>query len=145
MTSYKVLAMVLVLVFGLMLFLPTFVSAESLIIQMVKLFGIAYVVNQYGGQINDFINNLLNQHGIKYAGATKVVPIISIGQGGYIGAAQVQGPPGQVSTVKAVGQLETKLLGLRGKLLIPVSTENPTSSVTRVKGVGVSALVDLKI
>ena len=38
--------------------------------------------------------------------ATKVVPIVSIGNKGYIGAAQVIGDADQVEKVKAVGQLE---------------------------------------
>jgi hypothetical protein len=145
MTSYKVVAMVLVLVFCLMVFLPTVASAAKLIGQLVKVFGIGYVVTQFGGQINSFINSLSGQHGVKWAGTTKVVPIISVGQGGYIGAAQVQGPSDKVKTVKAVGQVEARISSFRGRLLVPVNTINPTNNLTRVKGVGVSALIDFKI
>ena len=145
MASYKVVAMALVLVFCFMVFLPTVASAEKLIDQLLKVFGVGYVVSHFGGQINSFINNLSGQRGVKWEGTTKVVPIISVGQGGYIGAAQVQGTPDKVSTVKAVGQVEATISSFRGRLLVPVNTTNPTRNLTRVKGVGVSALIDFKI
>ncbi len=47
-----------------------------------KIFGIAFVVKQFGGEINSFINGVLSQHSAKIAGQTKVVPIVRIGAGG---------------------------------------------------------------
>ncbi len=147
MTAYKLISLVLILVVGLTVCLPNAGSAQGLIIDALKIFGIGYVVATYGPQINDFINNLAGQKGVKWEGLTKVVPIISVGQGTYVGAAQVQGPSSAVGGVKAVGQVETRISGLRGRLLIPVGTTNlkGSSSLSRVKGVGVSALVDFKI
>ncbi|MHB0913524.1 MAG: hypothetical protein ACYC2Y_08765 [Armatimonadota bacterium] len=144
MAIYKVVALALVLVLGVMVVAPS-ASAQGLIGQALKLFGIAYVVRQFGGEINNFINNLAGQRGVRWEGTTKVVPIISVGSGLYVGAAQVQGPPDLVDGVRAVGQVETSINNLRGRLLIPVNTTNPTRDLTRIKGVGVSALVDFRI
>ena len=145
MTGYKVVAIALVLVLGLTFVLTNAVSAQGLIGQALKLFGIAYVVRHFGPDINKFINNLAGQHGVKWEGTTKVVPIISAGNGVYVGAAQVQGPPDRVSETRAVGQVEATIQSLRAKLLIPVDTSNVTKSISRIQGVGVSALIDFKI
>ena len=78
--------------------------------------------------------------------ATKVVPILSVGGSGYIGAAQVVGPAEQIAKVEAVGQLEfsvnDQLFRIKG--LIPMDSKNPTS-FSRVQGVGVSAVIDLRL
>src|SRR5947207_104954 len=76
---------------------------------ILKVGGIVLAVKMFGSDINKFINTLLAQHGWSYEGATKVVPIIAIGQGGYVGAAQVQGAKSFVDEVKAVGQLDAKI------------------------------------
>ena len=112
---------------------------------VLKLFGIAYAVKVFGPQINSFINSLLSQRGVKREGTTKVVPIISIGSGGYIGAAQVAGRPDIVKQTQAVGQEETNIGSLRGKLLVPISSKTPQKGLKRVKGVGVTAVIDFKI
>lgn len=111
----------------------------------VKLFGIAFVVKHFGPQINSFINTLLVQRGVEWQGTTKVVPIISIGRGLYIGAAQVAGPPELVKKVKAVAQGELKIGSLRGNALIPVGSTNITKGVDRIEGVGLSALIDFRV
>ncbi len=113
----------------------------------IKLFGVGFAVKQFGGQINSFLNTILAQKGAATKDATKVVPIISIGKGGYIGAAQVMGPEATLSTVKAVGQGELGFGGstFRLKALIPINTTNPTKGMKRVSGVGVSAIIDLKL
>jgi hypothetical protein len=111
----------------------------------VKLFGIAFAVQHFSGQLNSFINTLLNQHGVKWEGSTKVVPILSLGRGTYIGAAQVAGPPDLVDKTKAVAQGETRIGGLNGRLLVPISNLNPTKGLSRVKGIGVTATIDFKV
>ncbi len=78
-------------------------------------------------------------------GATKVVPILSIGRGGYIGAAQVVGAPDRVSTVKAVVQGELRVGSLRANAFIPIATEQASKTPERVTGTGVSAVVEFKI
>jgi len=145
MTGYKVVAIALVLILGLTLVLTSTASAESLIMRAVKLFGIAYVVRQFGPDMNKFINEMTGQHGVKWEGTTKVVPIISAGNGVYVGAAQVQGPPDRVSETRAVGQVETSISGLRAKLLVPVNSTKIGQAINRIAGVGVSALLDFKI
>jgi hypothetical protein len=80
--------------------------------------------------------------------ATKVVPIISGGKGTYVGAAQVTGPEEQVKKVQFVAQVETEFGKVRLKALIPISTGKDTATdkleASRVAGVGVSALIDLR-
>lgn len=113
----------------------------------IKFFGVGFAVKQFGGQINSFLNSVLAQHNARIADATKVVPIVSIGAGGYIGAAQIMGPPSVLRRVKAVGQGELNIGGNTGQLkgLFPIDTTNPLKGVHRVQGVGVSAIIDLKI
>lgn len=76
----------------------------------------------------------------------KIVPIISVGQGLHIGAAEVVGPRGKVSECKAVAQLEVdfkKLSGTRIKALVPISTENVVGNLKRVDQVAVSMYGDV--
>ncbi len=112
---------------------------------IVKVGGIAWLVDKYDEQIDNFINKALGERDAQARGATKVVPILSVGRGGYIGAAQVVGVPSGVEKTKAVIQAEMKLGSGRGTALIPVSTKAATKSPTRTKGVGVSAVVDVRI
>ena len=102
-----------------------------------KIFGIAYVVKQFGGQIDSFINTVLAQHSAKVAGQTKVVPIVRVGEGGAaVGAAQVMGPAVQVEKVSAVAELEWKPGNvLRARGLLPVTNVKITDP-TKIKGVG---------
>ena len=110
-----------------------------------KIGGIGIVVNKFGPQIDSFLNKLLKQNNLSTEYTTKVVPIISIGTKGYIGAAQVTGPASSIEEVKAVAQVEGSFNGMvRVKGLVPVNSTNPVGS-SRVQGVGVSAIIDLKI
>ncbi len=145
MTTNKVICLALILVMGTTFLLSSPALADTILTQALKIFGIGYVVKQFGGDINKFINNLADQRGVKWEGATKVVPILSVGQGGYIGAAQVAGDAAHVDKVKAVGQIETKISDVRGKMLIPTDSTKPTADLGRVKGVGVSGLLDFEI
>lgn len=73
---------------------------------VLKVGGIGYLVDRYANELNDFINALTAKHGVSSEYATKVVPIITIGSGGYVGAAQVSGPQELVDECKAALQLE---------------------------------------
>ncbi|WP_448588793.1 hypothetical protein [Thermodesulfobium sp.] len=108
--------------------------------------GIAIAVKIFGRQINDFINTALMNRNISTQEMTKVVPIISIGNGTYVGAAQVSGPAERVQTVQAVMQLELNFSDnkFRIKALIPSDSLNPLK-FSRVLGVGVSAMIDVKL
>jgi len=126
----------------------------NVITTAIKLFGIGYVVKQYGPQINDAINTLMLNNKAKNREMTKVVPILSVGvgivsgsQGSYIGAAQVQGPAAAVNKVAAVAQIEGMFFNaVRLKGLVPVDSLNPLAgNLHRVYGVGVTALVDFQL
>jgi len=110
---------------------------------IVKVGGIGFLVDKYGESLNSAINSVMMKEGAGTNYATKVVPIVSIGNRGYIGAAQVIGDADQV---EAVGQLEiswnNKLFRIKG--LIPMDSKNPTS-FNRVQGVGVSAVIDVRV
>lgn len=97
-------------------------------------------------QLNSFINTITFNKGIKYDGYTKVVPILSIGSGTRIGAAQVGAETKTaLDRTKAVGQLEGEFQSIRAKALIPIDSENPIKQFKRVKGVGVTAIIDVKL
>lgn len=125
-------------------------AAQINIGSLIKLFGIGYVVKQFGPQINSAINTLMLNNQAQNRELTKVVPIISVsvavgGQGGgYIGAAQVQGPKAALDQVQAVAQIEGSFMSqIRLRGLVPVDSINPLAGkLHRVYGVGVTALVD---
>lgn len=115
---------------------------------IIKVGGVALLINNYGDQMNDAINKLTMNKGVGVEDRTKVVPIISIGKGTYMGAAQVSGPASQIDKVKAVAQLESNfpiVNNVRLKALVPVESTNVINNIKRVTGVGVSAIVDIKL
>ncbi|HOJ21348.1 MAG TPA: hypothetical protein PLU39_09870 [Armatimonadota bacterium] len=115
----------------------------------VKIMGIGFAVKTFGGQINQAINTVLMQNNIERHGATKVVPILSVGQGAYIGAAQVTGPENEVAQVQAVVQGEVTASGgqVRFNALVPVDSINPFQSLPKpkFKGVGITAIIDFNV
>ena len=113
---------------------------------ILKVGGISVLIDKFSGQLNGFINTLTFKHGAGSDYATKVVPILSFGGGGYIGAAQVIGTQELVNKTKAVVQIEGDFAGntFRVKALVPINGVNPTN-FTRVNGVGVSAIIDVRI
>ncbi|MER3413692.1 MAG: hypothetical protein C4341_05550 [Armatimonadota bacterium] len=112
---------------------------------LLKIGGIALVVDRFGPEIDKAVDDLQG-FDQKQAAMTKVVPIISAGSGTHVGAAQVMGPATEVRKVRAVAQVEGTIFGgvVRIKALIPVSTTSVTN-IQRVDGVGVSAVIDIKI
>ena len=112
---------------------------------VVKVGGIGFLVDRFAGPLNSFINTLLMRNKAEVGYATKVVPILSFGSGGYIGAAQVMGPQDAVDETQAVIQIEGDFNGnFRVKALVPIDSKNPVN-FTRVNGVGLSAVIDVKI
>lgn len=112
---------------------------------ILKVGGVGILVDRFGGQINDFLNKILAQNNLSTTYTTKVVPIVSVGMNGYIGAAQVTGPASEVERVEAVAQLEASFNNVaRVKGLVPIDSKNPVNA-SRIQGVGVSAIIDLKI
>ena len=149
--SWSFVAIVLGLTLGLLTAPQPPVEADLPLIgdlgNVVKLFGIGYVVSEFGPSIDKTINKLLAQHDAAIEGETKVVPILRVGRGdAAVGAAQVMGPPEQVRKVQAVAEMELGISKLRGRALIPVTTKKRlTSSIKGVGGVGVSATMKVKL
>jgi len=101
-------------------------------------------VNEFGPQIDDFINSVARTRGLDAEGQTKVVPYLSVGEKAYLGAMQVAGPSDQVARVKAVWQYEDLFGGGRTRLrmLVPSDSLSPLD-ISRVKGVGCTAIIDM--
>ena len=112
--------------------------------KVIKGGAIGYVVDASAGPLNDGINTVTAEYGESTTDATKVVPIISVGDGSRAGAAQVSGPQSKVDQVKAALIIEQTIIGIRAKILIPVDRVD-YKNVNRVQGVGVSASLDVKI
>lgn len=126
--------------------------AEDVFNQVIKILGGGIVVKALSPQINDFINTLMLNNKVENREKTKVVPIVSLGVGfgspgsAFIGAAQVSGPEEALSTVQAVLQIEGTFTDVRIKGLVPVDSLNPIpGNFHRVYGVGVTALIDVRI
>lgn len=113
---------------------------------VLKVGGIGFLIDKFSKPLNNFINTLMAQHGADTEFSTKVVPIVTVGSKGYIGAAQVTGPAELVEQTEAVLQLEGNFNGsqFRVKALIPIDSKNPVN-FSRVQGVGVSAIIDVRI
>ncbi len=115
---------------------------------LLKIGGIALIVQQFDDEINDGINGIMQKNGVMPQAKTKVVPIIRLGfrDSTAVGAAQVVGPASQVDKVRAVGQGTVRIGGLQGRILLPITTKKAeTSTVKGVGGVGVSANIKIKI
>jgi hypothetical protein len=120
--------------------------------RIIKTLGVGYAVRTFGPQINNFINDLLQNKGAPVRAQTKVVPILSISIGignptnAYVGAAQVSGPRAAVEKVQAVAELEGDFSGaFKIKALVPVDNLKPWEALRRVNGVGVSAIIEIRI
>lgn len=111
----------------------------------VKVAGVGFLIDKLAKPINSFINTLLANKNVPNKEATKVVPILTVGAKGHIGAAQVNGPEELIAKVKAVIQYEDSFQGkIRVKALIPGDSANPLK-FGRVYGVGVTAIIDTPI
>ena len=115
---------------------------------ILKIGGTALIVKEFGNSINSVLNKVTGQNKLSDEGiVTKVVPVLSAGSRGAIGIVQVAGPREQVAKVKAVAQLQTQvkaLSTLQARILIPIDADSLTK-INRVSGVGVSAIVDIKL
>lgn len=113
---------------------------------VIKTGGVAWLVDRYAKDINTFINKLTDKYGVGTTYATKVVPIITVGSKGYVGAAQVSGPQELVDKCQAALSLEGDFLNrsFRIQALIPIDSKDG-QKFNRVQGIGVSAKVDVAI
>lgn len=106
---------------------------------------VGFAVDRMAGPLNSFINTLLANNNAAHREATKVVPIVTAGRKGHVGACQVTGAKELLDTVSAVVMLEADYHGnVRIKAMIPSNTKNPFK-FNRVHGVGVSAIIDTPI
>ena len=125
----------------------TMMSQAGLLGDVVKVGAVGLAVDKFGGQINSALNKVTANKNLSTDEATDVVPIISLGGGSYIGAVQVIGAKQNVEKCKAVVQLEAnRVIGknIRAKILVPVGSRT-TSNIKRIYGVGVSAMLDIRI
>ncbi len=132
---------------AVLLVTPMAVTALPNLGGVLKGAGIGLLVQKFGPDINKAINSLTGNKDVPNEQATKVVPILSVGNGAYLGAAQVSGPEANVAQVQAVAQLEgnfNAIGGVRLRALVPISSKS-VQNIKRVNGVGVSALVDFKL
>ena len=115
--------------------------------KLIKIAGVGFVVKQFGGDIDRFINAVLGQKRIQHEGKTKVVPVMRIGAGTAVGAVQVVGPESQVQKVKAVAELELGFGShVRGRALVPIAMRKfNVSTIHCVGGVGVSANIKIPL
>lgn len=108
--------------------------------------GMTLVLDHFSEKIDEYVNENAPLK-IESGCATKIVPVVTIGSKGYIGAAQISGPREQVDKCKAALTVEGQLASgaVRIQYLMPIDTNKPTSldNVHRVQGVGVSARLDL--
>ncbi len=76
----------------------------------------------------------------------KIVPIVSFGEGARLGIARVNGPQSALDRVQAVAQLETSYKNyLDVEIYVPISTKKPGQILTRIQGVGITGVGDLRI
>ncbi len=133
---------------GALLFSAGAASAQFDLGSILKIGGTELIVRQFGGQINSVLNRVTGQNKVDDPNiTTKVVSVLSAGSRGAVGIVQVSGPREQVDRVKAVAQLQTQVraLGtLQARILIPIDA-NSLTNIRRVPGVGVSAIVDVKL
>lgn len=133
------------LVCGFLLGQGTAPAQAGILGTVVKGGAVSLLVSQFADQLNSAINTLTAKYPISSDYATKVVPIITVGDGSYAGAAQVSGPKAQVDQCQAALQIEASFFkSFRAKALIPVD-KVAVSGMNRVQGVGVSAQIDVKI
>jgi hypothetical protein len=136
----------------LLIFIPFFLQtaqASGILEQIIKTLGIGAIVDRFADPLNDFINTLTLNRGVEVKQQTKVVPIITVGTGTYVGAVQIAGPEDAVNKVKAVAQIEGDFRSgdFRIRALVPVNTKNPgdLKNIKRVEEVGITALIDINI
>lgn len=113
---------------------------------LIGVVGGGLLVSGFAEQINDFINTVTLNKGVGVKDETKVVPIVSVGSGTSIGAAQVAGIKADVDRVQAVAEVAVSFLGRIGvRILVPIDSKNPLERFRRVQKVGVSAIIDYKL
>ncbi|MDH7481433.1 MAG: hypothetical protein QHH26_05565 [Armatimonadota bacterium] len=107
---------------------------------------IGLAVDAAAPQLDKFIRTVTFNNGVPVGTATKVVPILSVGEKGYVGAAQIAGPDSYVKSTKAVWLYEDNFSNneFRLKVYVPTSSLNPLE-LKRTQKVGISAIIDVSL
>lgn len=142
MKTYK--SVIIALVCGFLIGNSVSTASAGVLDKVFKGGAIGVIVNAAAEPLNKAINAVTNKYGVGTTDATKVVPIIAVGDGSRAGAAQVSGPQAKVDQCKAALLIEQTILGVRAKVLLPVDSLD-YKNVKRVQGVGVCASLDTKI
>ncbi|MBC8139840.1 MAG: hypothetical protein H7Y38_00190 [Armatimonadetes bacterium] len=147
--KFKIAAIATTAALGGMIF-GQMLPAQAQVGEVIKGAAIAVLVNQFGGQVDRLVNTVTGNKPDGLRETTRVVPSVSIGEGAFVGAVQITGPKNKVDEVKAVARVEgSGKIGneVRVTGLIPIATTKPNdiSSISRIKGVGVSAIIDVKL
>lgn len=121
-------------------------SATSIATKVLRGAAVGYAVTKAAGPLDSFINKMTLQNGMASNLDTKVVPILSVGEKGYVGGAQVSGPKTLVNQVKAVFEYEKNFdhNQYRIKVLVPSASLNPLQ-LERVDKVGISAIIEVAL
>jgi hypothetical protein len=121
-------------------------ALDGLLGRLTKIVSVESLVRVFARQLNDFINTLLINNKVENRDQTKVVPIVSFGERKAVGAAQVSGSAEGLAAVKAVIQYEDIFSAgkFRVKALVPGDSADPRN-FSRVYGVGVTAVIDVKV
>ncbi len=107
--------------------------------------GIAYLVKKNAKDIDKTINKLYKDNNFPIAAATKVVPILDPLGTKHVGAAQIVGPQASVDEVSSVILLETSFMDKIFRINGYVPVKGNVDDLKRVPGVGVSAVIDVKV
>ena len=121
------------------------VTQAGVLDKIVKGGAISVGVYALAKPLNKFVNSLLLQNNTAVEATTKVVPILAVGTGTRVGAAQVAGPKSAVDRVTAVVQGEWEPGDsdrFRFRAMVPVAAFKKDGATGSVSGVGVSAVVD---
>lgn len=131
---------------GATVLMPAPACAEEFTTKIFTAAAVGAAVDAGAPQINKFVNTLTFNSGVPRGIATKVVPILSVGEKGYVGAAQVAGPSSYVSTVRAVWAYDDNFSNneFRLRILVPSSSLNPLK-LSKVQKVGVTAVIDISL
>ncbi len=103
---------------------------------------------QLGPQIDRALREAMAPHQLESQNiSTKIVPLLSVENRAPIGLVQVSGSKDAVDKTKAVVQIGTRVPPLsasQARVLVPIDSADATH-FKRVSGVGVCALIDIKL
>jgi hypothetical protein len=105
---------------------------------------VAAIVSRESAQINEFVNSVAAKNNMPAVAGTRVVPVVTVENEGYLGAAQVAGPADAVGRVDSVFQMEGIYdNGNYRALLLYPNIGLDTRYPSRVPDVGLTALIDV--